>query len=345
MQIVKIDKKENNFEVIPDSFDDLWHLERLISQGDLVSGSSDRKIKPKNEGEKAFKEKVFVEIETEKVIFHEAGEQLRVQGIVTQAKPEELVPLKSHHTIEIETGRKIKVVKKELKKFHIERLERAKEATGKESCLIIVMDDEGADFASIRDTGIDMKTRIFANKEGKRFEKKEKANNYFKEVLEKIMEIKPEKMIIAGPGFEKQNFEKFLKENHFSGQTVFESTNSVGITGINELVKSGKVDKVIAGFHSAEEAKAVEKILEAMAKEMAAIGIMEVKKAVETGAAEEIAVEEKMVMENKEGIESILDLAEKMGTKIRFVNGNSDAGKKLIGIGGIAATLRYKTNY
>src|SRR3989338_2871961 len=101
MQILKIDRKSNYFEVVPDSFDDLYHLERLIEEGDLVSGSAERKIKAQQEGQKAEKQMIFVELEVEKAVFHESSNQLRIQGTVTAAKPEELVPLKAHHTLEI----------------------------------------------------------------------------------------------------------------------------------------------------------------------------------------------------------------------------------------------------
>src|SRR3989344_5798807 len=162
MQILKIDKRSGWFEVVPDSFDDLWHLEKLIEKGDKVSGSADRKIKAIEQGTAAHKEKIFVELEVEKAVFHEATNQLRVQGIVVAAKPEELVPLKSHHTLEGEIGKKIKVQKKALKNFHVERLERAKAATGREKVLLAVMDDEAADLAFLKDTGLEKKAHIKA---------------------------------------------------------------------------------------------------------------------------------------------------------------------------------------
>src|SRR3989338_4229629 len=230
MQIAKIDRKNNWFEIIPDTFDDLWHLEKLIEEGDIVSGSTDRKIKAEEQGTAARKEKIFVEIAAQKAMFHEAAGQLRVQGVVVAAKPEELVPLKSHHTIEAEIGKKIRVTKKALKKFHVERLERAKAATGREKVLLVVMDDEAADIAVLKDTGLEMKARIKAEREGKMFKaEKGKANAYFDELLSKISELNSSKIVVAGPGFERQNFEKYAREKSPKLKIFFESTNSVGI--------------------------------------------------------------------------------------------------------------------
>ena len=52
MRVLKIDEVENFLHLVPEIEDDLWHLERIIEKHDLVSGLSDRKIKPKEAGEK-----------------------------------------------------------------------------------------------------------------------------------------------------------------------------------------------------------------------------------------------------------------------------------------------------
>ena len=320
MQILRIDRKNNWFEAVPDTFDDLWHLEKLIETGDLASGTAERKIKATEEGTEARREKIFVEVEVEKAVFHEATNQLRILGTVTAAKPEELVPLKSHHTLEAEIGKRIKVVKKALKNFHIERLERAKAATGREKVLLVVMDDEEADLAFLKDTGLEKKAHIRAQREGKRFKgEKTKGNAYFDELLAKISDLKAGKIVVAGPGFERQNFEKYAKEKSPNLRMFFESTNSTGVTGVNELVKGGKIDKIIGELHSAEEAKAMEKVLAGLANEMAAAGYREVSESVDAGATEEISVLDGMLTEKREETERILESAERSGAKIIFI--------------------------
>ena len=78
----------------------------------MVRGRSEKKIKGKYEGDKATKEKIFVELEVEKTEFHEATNQLRVLGLVVRAKPAELVEFEklternevSLNTLEASTG-------------------------------------------------------------------------------------------------------------------------------------------------------------------------------------------------------------------------------------------------
>ena len=106
MKIIKIDKKENEIQCIPETPEDLWHLEKIISKKDIVFGVVDRKIKPKNEGEKTQRIKLFVELEVEDTHFEEYSNELRVNGIILGGKPEEFIELKSHQNLEIGCGEK-----------------------------------------------------------------------------------------------------------------------------------------------------------------------------------------------------------------------------------------------
>ena len=112
MRILSLDKKNALVKVVPESMDDLWHLEKIIEAGDLVSGSTDRRIKAKDIEQKSERVKIFVSLEVEKTDFHKFSGKLRVQGIIIEGKPEELVELKSHQAIEIELNEPITIKKK-----------------------------------------------------------------------------------------------------------------------------------------------------------------------------------------------------------------------------------------
>jgi protein pelota len=92
-------------------------------------------------------------------------------------------------------------------------------STNKPKLLVVLMDDEEADFALVKDFGFDLKFSIKAERHGKQFkQEKEKENKYFAELMQKINESKFDKIIIAGPGFIKEDFEKYLKEKNFKGK-------------------------------------------------------------------------------------------------------------------------------
>ncbi|MFH1256151.1 MAG: mRNA surveillance protein pelota [Candidatus Diapherotrites archaeon] len=343
MRILKVDRENNFFEVVPESLDDLWHLEKVLEKGDIVSGKSERKIKPSKEGEKTFRETIFVEISVEKIEFHKFSGMLRLNGVIVGGKPLELIELKAHHALEVFEGHKIKVQKQRLKNYQVERLEKAKNASAREKFLLVVLDDEEAELALLKDFGFEFKGKIFAGKEGKRYKSEKKGNDYFDELLKKVHEIKAEKVLFAGPGFTKQNLQKYLGGKGVKLKAFFDSTNSIGSTGLNELVKSGAVDKIVKDLQLSKETMLVERLfLEISRNGNAVYGASEVKRAVDFGAVEVLLVSEERLLEEREEIEKLMDSAEKNRAEVHLIGSENEPGKKLKGIGGIAAITRYK---
>ena len=85
---------------------------------------------------------------------------------------------------------------------------------------------------------------------------------------------------------------------------------------------------------------AVEKLKEAIAKEMGTYGKNEVRNAVESGAAESILLISERTKE-REGLE-LLELAQQNRTDVIEVSSHHNGGEMLIGLGGTAVILRYK---
>jgi protein pelota len=343
MKIFRIDRKENLLEVLPENIDDLWQLQQIIQEKDIVCGSAERKVKAKEEGMKATKERIFIELETEKTEFHKPTGQLRVLGIIVAGKPEDFVQLKSHHTLEIELNKKVKIKKTELKQFEIEKIKKAEKSGFKPKIAFLVLDDEQADFAELKDFGFQIKATIKSGKRGKRYVQDSSEEKFFNEILQAIKQLEFKKIVIAGPGFTKTNFQKFLENKNQKFNAFFSSANSVGITGLNELLKSKALEKVLEQASIAEESKIIEEFFVEIAKQSAvALGFEETKKAAEAGAIEELFVSEKTFLEERKKIDETLKKAEQQSAKIRIISSGHEAGQKLDGIGGIAARLRYK---
>jgi protein pelota len=318
----------------------------VIEKGDVVSGETTRKVKGKEEGMRSQKEQLFIEIEAERADFHKPSGQLRVQGIIVAGKPEKLVELKAHHALEIELNKKVRIRKKELKQWQIERLKAAVEASKRPRLLAVVMDDEEATIAELKDYGFEKKAFFKAKGHGKRFagDKGEAKKDFFGQLVEAMQKTTADRIIVAGPGFAKNELQRFLESKHLKPNALFASINSVGVTGLNELLKSKALEKALEQERIAAEAKSVEKVFEEIGKEsgLAAYGFEEAKKAVEVGAVQELLVSEKLLIEEKEKTEALLKATEEKGGKIQLISDGHEAGEKLLGIGGIAALLRYK---
>ncbi|MFA5931210.1 MAG: mRNA surveillance protein pelota [archaeon] len=342
MKVLKIDKKLKEISCIPESLDDLWHLEKILDKEDIVFGSTDRKIKPKKEGEKAERIKIFVELQVEEAHFQEYGENLRINGIILGGKPEEFIELKSHQTIEIGLGEKLKIQKKELRGWQIDRIKKAESASAASKLLIVLLDDEEAELAFVNQFSIVRKANIKEKSKGKRFATEK--STYFEEILEKIVSLEPKKILLAGPGFTKENFAKYINDKKIKGlpTVLTEVTNSVGETGFNELTSQGKLEKVERELQLSKESKTIEDFLAKIAKGKAEYGKEKVKEAISLGACEKVILAETYLMQNRNEAEELLDLAEKNGTETEIISSRNPQEKQIMGFGGIVTTLRYK---
>ena len=343
MKIIKISQKEQAIEVVPESIDDLWHLEKIIEPNDLVSAKSERKIKA-TEGRKAEKIDIFVEIKAEEVGFHKPTGMLRVNGTIMKMKPAEFFEQGSHHSIEIEIEKTIKIKKTRLKNYQLERLQKAVEASKKPSILLLVLDDEEAIFALVKEYGLERKAEIKSRKQGKQFKEDESIEKqYFSEIAKKLQEINAQKNIIAGPGFTAKKIEEFLKQKNIKSNILVERTNSVGITGLNELVKSGIIEKVSKQDQLSKENKLVQEIFTEMARNsgLALYGLEDVGKAIQSNAAREIVLTDRLLLEKRKETEQLLEQAESIAAKIHIISSGHEAGKNLESLNGIACLLRF----
>lgn len=335
MKIIKKDLRHNKLVVKPETEDDLWLLEKIIQPGDSVSGKTVRSIVvERGDKREKVKKKIFAKIAVEKVEFTDGI--LRAGGKIVEAS--EGVP-HAHHSFEIEVGGLV-IIEKDWHKYHLDQLAAAQKRQPK--ILICVLDDESADFATLtnrlrHDASIKGIT-------GKSLGEQDKSP-YYREVIRYLKEALKrgaEKIIIAGPGFTKDNIMKLVKsEKELSGKVFTDSLAHTGRTGVQEVLKRGIVDKILKDSRISDETRLVEKFFEELGKEgNVAYGREEVKKAVEMGAVETLLISDTMVRDNEE----VMKKAEQMGALVKIISTEHESGKRLLSMGGFAAFLRYKIN-
>ena len=112
MRILSHDFRRGSAKVEVQSLDDLWHLSQIIDNGDRVRAGTVRKLKLGREGERkteAVKRIVTITIEVEDAEFHKYSNVLRISGKVVEGTEE--VPNGVYHTIAVEEGTKLKIMK------------------------------------------------------------------------------------------------------------------------------------------------------------------------------------------------------------------------------------------
>ncbi len=345
VKIIKKNLRAFEVKLALESMDDLWHLYNIIEKGDLVYARTFRREEKKTDKlrpERGKKKPMRLGIIVEDLEFHEFADRFRVHGIIKEGPQD----LGSYHTLNLAEGDRISIVKEVWDEHHLKRIDDAVAATKQPLILFLTMDYDEAEFAMLRQSGIQQVARITSSGMGKRYKGSQRSKKtFYNEVLAKLESIGHENapLIILGPGFAKEEFYTFgktLKPELFENCAV-QGTGQTGMAGVQEALKEGIAPQILQNTRVAYETSLVEELLSEIAREgKYAYGPKEVESALLAGAVNVLLVTDRLVRERK--VDEHLKTANKQKAKIAIIGTMHDAGKKLEGLGGIAALLRYR---
>lgn len=349
MKIIEEDQSNGVVKVFPETLDDLWHLSHIIAEGDKVYSKTTRRIQDNGESVRnnaGVKKTFTLGISVEKVSFHIFTGKLRISGTIISG-PEEYIAMGDHHTIEAKLNNRLTIKKEKWSHYAINRVNQAIEASKKLSAMIVVIEDDVADFGLMRQYGIEYYGPVMGNVSGKRMIDKNRKKNiekFYSNIVEYINKFENvHTIILAGPGFFKNDFYKYLESKHkdIAKNTIIESTGSGGRVGIHEVLKKGIVEKLSTENRVAFEISAIENILQEIAKNspLVVYGKKEVQNAINLGAIEKLIVLDKIV--RSEDLENSMDMVENMSGEVLVISSEHEGGKQLEALGGMAAILRY----
>jgi len=340
MKIIHFDHKTNELKLATDTVDDLWHLEKVLSLGSRVEGHSVRSYKV---GKVEEKKHVFITIEVERVEFSKSLNRLRLLGKIVAGDPPEFVQLGKYHTIEVSPGDKIKIFQ-DWKSHQLNRLKEAEKESKRPKIRIIVLDDEKALTAMVRAYGIDYGPEMYSSASKKSEKYEESVRGYFGEIASEI-ERHPERYVVAGPGFTRDNLKKFIQQKYpdLLKRIVWESCSYAERAGVNELLKQGVIEKIMGEERIERETKLIEELITQIHKDsgFAAYGLDEVRKAVEASAVKQLLVLDEYLRTDKQA-EDVVEAADKAKAAIVIISSEEEPGMKLKGFGKIAALLKFR---
>ncbi len=353
MKQIHFDLKKGELKLKVENMDDLWCLSHVIEPEDIVKGKTIRKIKLGESDQRKvniIKKTIFIEIGVESVEFHEYSSVLRVSGIITQG-PEDITK-GSYHTFNLESGSIITIIKKQWLSFQIEKIKQASVETKK--ILICVLDREDVCFGLLKRQGFSLLSEIKGDVE-KKADVKVKAGNFYAEVVNKLYDYvkryKIENIILASPAFWKEDLMKNIKDEEVKKKITLATCSCSGKEAIDEVLKRPEVKNVLSQQRLAKELKLVESLLEEISKNnLAVYGLKETEKAVNAGAVEKLLVTDGLIQKtrlnkNYEKIDQMMKNTESMKGSVNIIGSDHDGGKKLDGLGGVGAILRYKLSY
>ncbi|MFQ6009701.1 MAG: mRNA surveillance protein pelota [Candidatus Aenigmatarchaeota archaeon] len=326
------DLKHGIARITPESSDDLWILSDMITPGSLVKARTVRSVEVRREErkEKVGKRPMTLKIKVEKV---ELAESLRLGGKIIEG-PEDISY--GWHTLDITPGTFL-TVEKEWKKWEVDKIRAAAKPT--EPVHVAILDESEYDLYLVRERKRHLLRLLgpgHAKKEGK-----SRKPEYFGEIIADLKRREIRHLVIAGPGFIKDELAKEIreKEPELARKMVIEGCSHTGELGFSEVIKRKVLERITKQSRISEETAAVEKFLEELGKEgKMAYGLEEVKKAAQAGAVQTLLISDKKVRENEE----LMEMVDKTRGKMMIISSEHPAGERLLAMGGIAALLRYK---
>src|SRR3989338_3427494 len=151
---------------------------------------------------------------------------------------------------------------------------------------------------------------------------------------------KSEYIVVAGPGFERENLLNYIKEKNpdMGKKIILEHSSDVGRAGIQEVIKRS-ANTILKDTRIARESAFVEEFLKRInTKGLVVYGPRETSQAVETGAVETLLVSVEKVKEFR----GLMEQAEKLKGQIVLITSDHSAGEQFLNLGGIGGFLRFK---
>jgi protein pelota len=349
MKILKQNLRKGEVVVMAQSLDDLWHLSQVIDSGDFVTGKTTRKVKFGGEEGKAKAEKktLTLKIKAEKVDFQESS--LRIAGITAEAKED--VPAGAAHSLTIEEGSVVTITKGQWLKYQLDKLKEAQRFAPK--ILVTVFDRETAIFALLKQRGYE----VLAEEKGRVAKKwvSVAEENFYRKIIGLLKgydeRLGLDKIILASPAFWKEELMKELQDEALKKKVVQAACSSVTKNAIEEVLKRPELKEALKQDRIAKEANLVEELMIEIAKsQLAAYGLKEVKKLAEAGAVKTLLITNKFIRERRsensfKEIDNLMRWVDKTKGGILIINSANEPGRRLDGLGGIAALLRFKLSY
>jgi protein pelota len=346
MKVIFKDLKHGEIKLVAENLDDIWHIYNILEEKDLVRAITYRTEEQKDDrirSKKPEKKRMKLGIRVSEVKFHEFSDRLRIHGTIEEGPQE----LGSFHTLNIDSEKMepVSIIKEKWKDYQIQRIEEAVKQRNQEIIIFISLDEDDATIAVLRQSGVQLITEISSKRSGKMFESKDTNPEFFGEIISVLKTNKKSDstIVIVGPGFTKDHLLKYGKEKDLQlfEKCIVHGTGQPGMNGINEAIKTGIIEQITKENRVVLETNLIEKLFSEIKKDgLATYGKDEVKNAILNGAVERLLITDELI--RKKLGEELIKLAKQNNSEFTIINTMHEAGKKMEGIGGIGAILRYK---
>ena len=273
-------------------------------------------------------------IRVEKVEFHQHTNRLRSAGVIESG-----VDVSSHHTLNVEPGYEISVIKR-WRSFDCERLKRAIDASAYGVVHVASVEEGEGQVYRLRQFGPEWVATITAGSS-------KGADTGTRSVLfEKTLEVLNTvtgPLVVAGPGFVKEEFADYVRKHapDLAERMLVVDTRRIGRGAVQEVIGQGVLDRLLGDLHLAREVRLMDEVLVRIATDGAvAYGLSDLRRAINYGAAETVLISDALLRDA--GAVGLVEQAEHVGASVVVMSTEFEPGERLEALGGAAALLRYR---
>lgn len=332
MRIVKFRESENTLVLKPETMEDLWSIARVVFPNDGVRSRTMRKFKS-GEGDEGEMKEVTVTIRVERTELDKNAQRLRFTGKITDGRPMQYIKMGSYHTINTALGDIIEVQKERWQPYLIDVIRNAVSDSRKPKLGIVAMDDEKAQPALLLGYGIEFKNELYSRLSKRMSQKdfQEQLKKYFDAVFSSVSAMNVSTVIIAGPGFTKEDFRKYIDDSGMSRkagkQLVYMPVSNAERSGVYELIKSDAVSGILQGEHIRKEFLLMERFLKGLATKGSRYGLDNVGSAIDDYEAETVLVNDSVLSDP--GVQVVLAKAERRKLGVEVFGSEDEVGQQL----------------
>ncbi|THW24869.1 hypothetical protein D6D23_04862 [Aureobasidium pullulans] len=376
MRLIKqsIEKKDGSGSatLLPEEPEDMWHAYNLIRPTDLLRASAIRRVTTESMTGSSTSKRVqtTLTLRVTSLDFDPQAAQLHVSGTV--AEENEWVKRGSYHTLDLELQRNFTLEKADgWDSIALDILKESIDQTQKAELWAVVMQEGLANICLVTNHQTILRQRIELalpkKRPGKPSADHDKASQRFHStVLESLLrqlnmaDLKP--LLLASPGFTATAFQQYIKttastkaDKNLSAlvsKVIVAHSASGHLHSLAEVMASPAVTAKLSDTRFAKETALMDKFFDLLRKDdgRAWYGPKEVESAVEKGAvgrgggallisnalfrAQDVAVRRRWV--------SLVDkVSQEHGGDVRVLSSMHESGKRLEGLGGVAAILTF----
>ncbi len=360
MHLVSRNAKTGMVKLVPEDLDDIYVLFRIIDQGDRVEAMTSRRLRKSttedSRADSGERVTLRVGVKVKAVMFHEFDDSLRVSGTIVSGR-EDMISMGEHHTLRIRMKTEFVLLKDKWRDTESELLEEALANTRRAKTLIMLIDDEEVLVAriSLYSTQVLLKFNSRVTRKSSDAKQHESTKReFFAEIVKAAETIvagtEPQHIVVAGPGFTKEEFNSFLMQKNvgWRDRVILGHTSSAGRSGLHELIAKGLPEQLAEDHRISIESRLVEEFLTRLAKETGTVtyGSDHVQNAAEMGAVETALILDREIKgldpDARTKIDELIRAVRNGGGKLEILSSLLPPGERLKGFGGIVALLRFK---